>query len=178
MNKKYLEGAVGHCEFTYWKYLWTHFDIQYITSYTSEMTDGCLWVLVSQNHRIFWVPRGPQGSPSPALKWTAHTGLESTALALLAPGSDWLSYICICVNIVIFKDKAAYQLNSKFSLFSSFICVFLHSLYDRDITLSIWCIYFPEVPFLLLFSEHIPLQVVLLFIDGMSCIKETQPSLS
>lgn len=53
-----------------------------------------------------------------------------------------------------------------------------HSLYNKDITLNIWCAYFPEVPFLLLFSEHIPLQILLSFIDRMAFTKEIQSSLS
>lgn len=114
----------------------------------------------------------------------AHTGIESPVLAL-APDSDQLSYICIYVNSYLHMSYLKIRLHINYTV--NFLCfhslfaysyIGFQSLYNKDITLNIWCVYFPEVPFLLRFSEHIPLQVLLLFIDGMSCVKETQPSLS
>lgn len=55
-------------------------------------------LLKSQDHKIFWVGRDPQGSSSPTLQWMVCTGVEPAALLMLADRADrrvqvkwWLS---------------------------------------------------------------------------------------
>lgn len=67
-----------------------------------------------QNHRIFWLGRVPQESSSPTLKWMAHTGIESTTLALLASSSDQ----CGDMGVVLFSQIASYimRLNKRLQI--------------------------------------------------------------
>lgn len=50
-----------------------------------QMLHSCLHLLSSQNQKIVWVGKDPEGSLSPALKWMASTGIKLMTLALLAP---------------------------------------------------------------------------------------------
>lgn len=46
--------------------------------------------LYHRNHKIFWVGKDPEGSPSPTLKWMVHKDIKPVTLALLAPCSSQL----------------------------------------------------------------------------------------
>lgn len=68
-------------------------------------------------------------------------------------------YMCLCVCIHIFKDKASHQL-CQLKKRVSFLClhclfaylyIVFQSLYNKNGISSTWCVYFPKVPFILLF---------------------------